>query len=289
VYRFLLSPRWILWHLFVLAVVAGMVWAGFWQLRRLDERKAANAEVRAAQQLDTAPIAEVLPEGPSASDEQVDAVRYRSVTFTGTYRADEQVLVRNRSLSGSPGYWVITPMELGDGTAVAVNRGWVGYDVQPEGPWEGFDPPGGPVTVTGSVHAPQVRDAGALVPGAEDAAEGRLTTLARVDVGRLQQQTDADLYPLYVDLRSQAPAQPDGLPVPLPGPELDEGSHLSYAGQWFIFATLTVIVDVLLVRRSAKGRLAGRRRGGDDSSDDDDGGLPRGDGPDRPPVGASTS
>ena len=32
----------------------------------------------------------------------------------------------------------------------------------------------------------------------------------------------------------------------------DEGPHLDYAGQWFIFATLTVIVYPLLLRRTAR-------------------------------------
>ncbi|MSX34916.1 MAG: SURF1 family protein, partial [Actinobacteria bacterium] len=42
-YRFLLKPRWILSHLFVLVVVVTMINLGFWQVNRLDERKAANA------------------------------------------------------------------------------------------------------------------------------------------------------------------------------------------------------------------------------------------------------
>ena len=48
-YRFLLRPLWILSHLFVLACVVAFVSLGLWQLRRLDERKAYNAQVRAAQ------------------------------------------------------------------------------------------------------------------------------------------------------------------------------------------------------------------------------------------------
>jgi surfeit locus 1 family protein len=253
VYRFLLKPRWILSHLFVLACVVAMICAAFWQLRRLDERRDANAEVRAAGEVPTAPVDEVLPAGPQATADEVDAVQWRSISATGTYRVDQQVLVSNRTYEGAPGYWVITPLVQADGTALVVNRGWVPYDVQPEGPWDRFAPPSGTVTVTGQIRVPQVRSSG-LVEGPEDAAAGDLRVLARVDVGRLQQQVDAPLYPLYVDLRTQSPAQADTVPVPVPEPELGEGPHLGYAGQWFIFTLLTIIVYPLLLRRVARNR-----------------------------------
>ena len=33
-WRFLITPRWIAWHLFVVASVIGMLWLGNWQLHR---------------------------------------------------------------------------------------------------------------------------------------------------------------------------------------------------------------------------------------------------------------
>jgi len=33
-WRVLLTPRWLSWHLFAFAAVAGMIWLGDWQLRR---------------------------------------------------------------------------------------------------------------------------------------------------------------------------------------------------------------------------------------------------------------
>jgi surfeit locus 1 family protein len=263
VYRFLLKPRWILSHLFVLVCVVAMVWAGFWQLSRLSERRAANAEVLSAQNEPIAPLDELLPDGPATTPEDVAAVQYRSVTVTGTYRTDDQVLIRNRSYEGAPGYWVLTPLVLADGSAVGVNRGWVPFAVLPEGPWDRFAPPTGTVTVTGLLREPQVRATGGIVSSPEDAAEGRLRTLSRVDIGRLQQQVSTPLYPVYVDLRTQQPAQPEGTPTPVPPPELSEGPHLGYAGQWFIFATLTVVVYGLLLRRVARNKAAEARRSED--------------------------
>jgi cytochrome oxidase assembly protein ShyY1 len=111
------------------------------------------------------------------------------------------------------------------------------------------------VTVEGMIRAPQARSTG-LVGGPKDAEEGRLSTLSRVDVGRLQQQVPEALHPLAVDLRTSDPAQGGDLPLPVPPPELGEGNHLNYAGQWFIFATLTVIVYPLLLRRIARNKAA---------------------------------
>jgi surfeit locus 1 family protein len=255
-YRFLWKPRWIVSHVFVLAVVVVFVSLGFWQLRRLDERRTYNALVESRQDLPSVTAQELLPAGPAATADDVGAVIYQPVTVTGTYAAGQEVLIRNRTYDGVPGYWVLTPLVQADGTAVAVNRGWVPFGpTNPDGPWTTFAPPGGTVTVTGMVQASQARSEG-LIGGPKDADEGRLTTLSRVDIGRLQQQVDEPLYPLAVDLRSQEPAQSGDLPLPVPPPELSEGPHLNYAGQWFIFATLTVIVYPLLMRRVARNRAA---------------------------------
>ena len=142
-----------------------------------------------------------------------------------------------------------------DGTAVVVNRGWIPFNYTEAGPWTDFDPPSGTVAVIGMAMDPQVRGGG-LVAGPSDASQGVLRSLARVDVERLQQQVDERLLPVYVNLQGQDPKQDGDLPQALPAPELDEGPHLSYAGQWFIFATLTVIFLPLFIRWTARRRLA---------------------------------
>jgi surfeit locus 1 family protein len=273
-YRFALRPRWILSHLLVATLVALMVSAGFWQLRRLDERRDHNAAVEAAADLPSEPIGQLLPAGADATDDDVDGVVYRQTELDGRYALDEQVLVRNRSQDGVPGYWVITPLVLDDGEAVAVNRGWVPFNTtDPDGNWDEFAPPSGPVSVTGLVREGQVRSSG-LIGGPTDAEQGRLTTLSRVDLDRLQAQVAEQLFPVYVDLTSQAPPQGD-LPVPVPEPELGEGNHLSYAGQWFIFAALTLVVYPLVLRRTARNRATADPGGGDGSGDPSGGGRPQ--------------
>ena len=87
--------------------------------------------------------------------------------------------------------------------------------------------------------------------GPTDPTEGVLGEIARVDLARLQQQYGADLYPVYLQLQTQSPP-PATLPTVLPDPELTEGSHLSYAGQWFLFAAVGAIGWPILLRHTSR-------------------------------------
>ena len=77
-----------------------------------------------------------------------------------------------------------------------------------------------------------------------------LTALARPDLARYQEQLDYDILPVLIQLESQQPSGND-LPAPIPRPELDEGPHLSYAVQWFIFSLIAIIGYPLVIRRIA--------------------------------------
>jgi cytochrome oxidase assembly protein ShyY1 len=273
-YRWALRPGWILSHLFVLACVVAFVCLGMWQFNRLMGRREANDIIRSRQAMAVVPVDEVMGAG-SSPDEVADAV-FRQVTISGTYAVDDQVLIRNRSNHGSPGYWVVTPLTTRDGEAVAINRGWIPIQTGDAASPDFYAPPAGTVSVTGLVVDSQEQSG----LGVTDPEGERLATLSRVDVPRLQQQAADDLYPMFVNLVSQEPAQASQLPEPVPPPELTDGSHLNYTGQWFIFAALTVIVYPLLLRRTARNKDAEAAEAA--ASGDGDGGPGHGDGGLRP-------
>ncbi len=245
-YRFALRPRWILSHVLVVLLVVLMVNLGFWQLRRLDEKRDFNATARARQAAAPAPLDEVLAATDSFDD--AEAVTFRRVTARGTYDTDHEVLVRGRSLDERPGAWVLTPLLLDGGAAVIVNRGWIPTQGVPDHVPAEVEPPDGTVSVSGQLMATQTR--GRFGP--KDPASGTLTDLARADVGRIQQQVPYDLYPALVQVAEQRPAQDNGLPEPLPPAHLDEGPHLSYAVQWFCFSTIAVVGYPIILRRRAR-------------------------------------
>lgn len=243
-YRFALRPLWILSHVFVLTLVVIMMNLGFWQLDRLQEKKARNERVMERTAEPVAAADELVEPGDF---EAVGDLEFRRVTATGTYAPDYEVLVRSRSRDGAPGSWVLTPLVIGDG-AVLVNRGWIPNSGQLEAVPEEFAARDGEVTVTGLVRQTETR--GNFGP--TDPTEGTLTNLAHADVARIDQQIDEDLWPYVLQLQVQDPEVDITDPVPVPAPALDEGPHLSYALQWFTFSTMTVIVYALILRRKAR-------------------------------------
>jgi surfeit locus 1 family protein len=253
-WRFARRPSWIIRHVLVAALILTMVNLGMWQLRRLDERQAHLDLLRARQEAPVAEVRDVVPLDAEVGDEAVRAVEYRSVTATGEYDPSGGVLVVNRTYEGTPGAWVVTPLVLGDGTAVAVNRGFVGFTR--EGELVAPDPPEGEVSVSGLVFRSEVR--GRFGP--TDPGDGVLDTMARVDLDRLDEQVPYDLLPAYVQLLSSVPPEPGANPtamletpplVALGAPDLAGGPHLSYAVQWFIFSAIALIGYPVLLRRVA--------------------------------------
>jgi cytochrome oxidase assembly protein ShyY1 len=246
-YRFVLRPRWILSHVLVLVLIVVMINLGFWQLRRLDEKKTNNAAVRANESLAVVPVDSMMgPDDPTSSGKDL---AFRRVTVTGTYDTGNEVIVRARSLNERPGVWVATPLRLASGDAVVVVRGFLPTQGTPEKVPAEAEPPSGQVTIEGLLQETQTR--GLFGPTDPD---GRLRNIARVDVERLQQQVPYRLYPAYVQLKSSNPAQPGTQPEVLPEPALDEGPHLGYAVQWFIFSTIALVGYPLIIRRSARNR-----------------------------------
>src|SRR5207245_9399435 len=88
--RSFLTPRKIARHLFVLAIVAGCVIAGFWQLSRLHWQNGFETRVSARLHAKPGPLGQLIPPG-SAPDP--DAITYRHVTVAGTYGASQRLVL----------------------------------------------------------------------------------------------------------------------------------------------------------------------------------------------------
>jgi cytochrome oxidase assembly protein ShyY1 len=246
-YRFLFSPKWIAFHLLVLVVVVTMINLAFWQLRRLDERREFNAQVRAnANQ----PITDFDDVVTGSTDPA--AVEWRRVQVGGTYLPDHQFLVVNRSQNGATGRNVVDGLQLDDGSVLLINRGFVP---------EADDVPAipeGPVEIVGRVRVSERRATGQQADQSSDA----LTEIRRIDLDVLSTQFDATVQPVYLEQLESSP--PDAASLqPIVAPTLDEGPHLSYTIQWFIFSICVIVGWVLAVRRSIglrSGKVAKKRK-----------------------------
>jgi cytochrome oxidase assembly protein ShyY1 len=237
-YRFLLSPKWIAFHLLVIVLVVVMVNLAFWQLRRLHERREFNAEVRANATQPVAPLDDLR--GQIA---QHSPVEWRRVEATGTYVPGHQFLVVNRAQNNTPGKNVVDALQLEDGSFVLVNRGFVSQnDAVPAVPQ-------GTVKVIGRLRESERRRTGQQ----SDIGSDVLTDIRRVDIDVLRQQFDQTVLPMYIEQLESTPADAASL-QPIVAPTLDEGPHLSYTMQWFFFSLCVVVGWVLAVRRSAASR-----------------------------------
>jgi surfeit locus 1 family protein len=239
------SARWIVGSVLVAAIVAGCVSAGFWQLRRLDERRETNAQVRtrSARVID-------LPEEGFGDEADDDALVYRRVRVTGTYDPDHELLARFRTRKGLPGYEVITPLVTDDGV-VLVDRGWVPLELGDRWPVERATPPTGEVEVEGLLTAAE--SGGASVTRSAP----RRVVISAIAPRALSEAAGAADLPVYaVPLLAQG-ASAD-YPVPVDPPDLGEGPHRDYAVQWFLFATVGVVGWVALLFR--RGPFARSRR-----------------------------
>ena len=149
--------------------------------------------------------------------------------------------MRGQVLNGLPGLHVITPLRMeGSDTAVLVNRGFVPAPDAVTAKTTGLDEDG-PQRVTG-IAVPIPSGSGQPID-----RRGQITW-ARLDREALARQIPYPILPFYV-LQSPDSALPT-LPRRLTPPPLDDGPHLNYAIQWFLFAVLAIVFAVVVVARS---------------------------------------
>ncbi len=201
-YRFLLRPRWIAFTVVVVTAIVVMVNLGFWQLRRLDERRAFNDAVAARIDQPAVDLDELVPADASVGDDRLAAVEWRPVEASGRYLPDEELRIVNRSQGGRAGDNVVTPLLLDDGRVLLVARGFVPLDT------ESAPAPSGEVTIEGRLRRSEVRRTAAL----SDPAEGDLDVAQRVDIPRLAGQLPGDVVPMYVELTGSDPPESGDLP-----------------------------------------------------------------------------
>jgi cytochrome oxidase assembly protein ShyY1 len=226
--RRLLNPRWIATALVILVLAGVCVQLGRWQLHRLDERKARNGVTRTNLAAAPAPLADVV--GPQrVVGDQHD---WRTAVVTGRYDASKQVVIRYRNVNSRPGFEIVTPLMLADGTGILVDRGFLARQGAELAPANLPPAPTGEVTVTGRLRRSE--------QGGHTSGGTPVDGTARLINGpEFGSAFHLNLYDGYLTVDRQQPAADpafDGFP----GPEIDDGPHFFYALQWFFFALLAI-------------------------------------------------
>jgi len=243
--RAFFTPRWILTTLLVLAAVGVLIRLGFWQVERLEQRRAFNRRVLTQQSL---PPFDFNRERTPADGALFD-MEYRQAIVQGSYDHSQEVLLRNQIWQNQLGFHVLTPLQItGSSQAILVDRGWVPFDQATPARRARFNEPG-TVTVRGVLRRPQTRpDLGGVPDPTFTAGETRLDAWNIVNLERIRQQVNLPLLAVYLQ---QAP-EPGWERLPYrsqPELELSEGPHQGYALQWFFFAALLAGGYPVFVRR----------------------------------------
>jgi surfeit locus 1 family protein len=215
---------------------------GIWQLDRLQQRRARNAELesRLALPVTTFPPGQAILE-PS----------FRTYTVTGEFDPLHAILLKNQPLDEQAGYHLLVPLLFEDGTpALLVDRGWLPNDLglQSEPAILAAQLTDN-ATVTGVLLPSQEQPAMSIL-GDQIPATGEPPLLAwrLVDLEGIARQLPYDLYPLYL-AQTGPPVQSGGFPIPTFEPDLSDGPHVSYAIQWFAFAAISLVGGAALLRR----------------------------------------
>jgi surfeit locus 1 family protein len=209
----------------MLAVLLGL---GTWQVQRLHWKRGLLAQIAHA---------EVAPAVPMPANPEP----FTKVQATGRLRGDLSASygaeVRDTPAGPQLGTRLIVPLELDDGDAVLVDRGWV-----PEQRPRAIALPSGDVTLEGYVRP---GDTQGLFSAKDNPATRQFYTLDPAAIGAALHLPRVASFVLV----AMGPAPPERYPDParhLPQPP---NNHLSYAITWYGLAVALVVIFVLWARK----------------------------------------
>jgi surfeit locus 1 family protein len=224
VVRALVSPRMLLLHVAAVAAVAGAFLLGQWQYGVWHDHRHAKVDALA----NAAPraLTDVMgPDDPFPGDSVG-----RPVTFQGSWLPDDTVYVKGKVAHGRTGYWVVTPVEVGN-SAMLVVRGWAAASDAPA--------VSGDVAVTGWLQPGEQPD-----ENASDSTNERGDVLSSLQIADVLDRMDGDLYSGFVIARS--PLQPQLVPVTpdqLPKPDAFTSiRNLLYGIEWWVFGAFALFL-----------------------------------------------
>ena len=223
------------WALFksliALLLIIFCLWGSQWQYHRGVDRHARNAVIE--ERIAKSPIELATVTGNLPDNE------WQTVTASGTFDTEKQILLRNRYNDGKYGYEVLTLFRSTEKMSFWVDRGWVQAGATATTPPIVTALPQGAVSING-----RLRLDASLPRGSFFALPGKGEGL----VSELNAQSQLDTEKFYIDLLSGS--DPSLTPeVTAQLPELSDGPHMAYALQWIFFGGL-VIYGRILIRRT---------------------------------------
>lgn len=227
-YRFLASTRWVGWLLLVAIFATACISLGNWQSNRRSEVLEGIERVNRNYFSEPVTGQQAIAKFQQLPEDKV----WMTAELTGEYLPADTLIVRNRVKAGRPGYEVLVPFKTTSGEVVIIDRGYLPIGNEQSGHPDSVPaPPEGEVEIKARLRQGEIRlDRGA--------PEGQLASIQLEDYAN---QVDYDIAQgAYGIMYSEDPAPADA-PQPLDAPDMDEGPHLSYEIQWYIFGVLAFV------------------------------------------------
>lgn len=228
------------WRWPTVAVILGMIFLarlGVWQLDRLEWRRGINTAKLA--EMNAEPL---LLNGDLQGLDLTEMIN-RSVLAVGEYDFENQLIIESQLFQSQTGRYLLTPLILTESDqAILVNRGWI---PESETDFSAFDEIG------------EVELKGRLQKG-QTLSGGRTTQVEnmrmyRLDVGAAAAVLPYEVLPVFLLPEIDGVIDLELPYLPSADLSLDEGSHFSYALQWFSFAILlAAMYTVYIYRQESK-------------------------------------
>jgi surfeit locus 1 family protein len=199
---------------------------GVWQLDRAAQKSRASDLMAGRAALPTLASAALARDADG-----LPAQQFRRIELQGRWLAARTLFLDNRARDGVAGFVVVTPLEIGPGDAVLVQRGWIARDAVDRNRIPQLPTGDGPVRVVGQVAPPPSR-----LFELGDAASGAIRQ--NVDPQAYGREIGIRLRPLSVQQLSPEAGGDDRLVHDWPAAASDPGRNQAYAFQWFSFSAL---------------------------------------------------
>ena len=223
------------WSLFksfiALLLIVLCAWATQWQYHRGVDRHARNTIIEERIAKPAIPLTQI--------DSDLANFEWQTISTSGKFNKDRQILLRNRYNEGKYGYEVLTLFTSVDARTFWVDRGWVEAGATATTAPVVTPVPDTQVSITG-----RLRLDSSLPRGSFFALPGKGQGL----VSELNAQSQLNTEKFYVDLLSGSESSLTPA-VAAQLPELSDGPHMAYALQWIFFGGL-VIYGRILIRRT---------------------------------------
>jgi cytochrome oxidase assembly protein ShyY1 len=242
-FKFLLTPKWIAITVVCIFMLPAFQALSNWQWSRLEARQLVNVQIQEQINKEPVQINELIITTEASKTVAEDA-QWRTVGMTGVWLQDKQVLVRKKSLESDLGLWVVTPLQLSDGTVVMINRGWTAAANSAVDSPVVSSVPTGTIEVLGRLRVTPER----TKPAPTDLPAGQVDRIAPTEII----DSPDTLSNAYLEMTASRPDSLSSEIRTLPAPEVTEGAHRSYAVQWIFFEIMTVIGWIILVRVELK-------------------------------------